>query len=138
MRITQETDYPVSDSILLTVDQPADMAIALRIPAWSTANIVTVNGQPVPAPKAGEYCVLNRVWRKGDKIALKLDLGGRVVYNGNYTAILRGPVVLARDSRFPDAFPDDVALPQQKNGRIKLTPYPPRCSDVDGIFCALH
>ncbi len=120
--IQQLTNYPVSDSIVLMVDADTDMTLALRIPSWSAVSSIRLNGQSMPSPVAGKYALIERRWKKGDRLCLKLDLEGRVVYNANYVAIMRGPVVLARDSRLEKGFPDDVALPMEKNGRIPLTP----------------
>jgi hypothetical protein len=64
---------------------------------------VTVNGAAVPDVRTGEYARIERTWRAGDEVRIELDLGARVVRASGawdrYVAVVRGPVVLARDSR---------------------------------------
>jgi hypothetical protein len=63
---------------------------------------VTVNGAAVPDVRTGEYARIERTWRAGDEVRIELDLGARVVRapgaGDRYAAVVRGPVVLARDS----------------------------------------
>ena len=51
---------------------------------------------------------------------MKLDLRGRLVKLNGCAAILRGPIVLARDSRFNDGFVDEAAVIQNKNNFVEL------------------
>ena len=102
--LTQKTDYPENDSIEIgiQVEEPESFTLSLRIPAWSKEGAVSVNGDPIDFV-SGEYLRINRMWKDGDKVEVKLDLRGRVVRspgNMNALAILRGPIVLALDSRF--------------------------------------
>jgi Uncharacterized protein conserved in bacteria len=48
--ITQETDYPLSDKIEITVnpEKPGVFTIALRIPSWSRNTVLTINGEAIP------------------------------------------------------------------------------------------
>ena len=124
VEIVQATTYPVSDQIEITVNPaaPVVFTLGLRIPAWSEQNALTINGQSEPAPVKGTYQNLHRRWTKGDKVVLRLDLHGRVLAMGRYHAIVRGPVVLARDMRFADGDVDEVVEPHSRDGFIKLTP----------------
>jgi hypothetical protein len=47
---------------------------------------------------------------------------GRLVERNNYQAIVRGPVVLARDSRMADGFVDETSVVQSKDGYVELKP----------------
>lgn len=124
LTLHQKTDYPVSDIIELTVrvKKSAQFPLSLRIPVWSKENSLTVNGEPQPSILAGSYITLDRVWNDGDKVILTLDLRGRLVEQNGAQAILRGPVVLARDSRFQDGFVDATSVIQNKDGHVTLTP----------------
>jgi uncharacterized protein len=96
--------------------------MAFRIPSWSISSSLTVNGNEVPVAKSGQYQKVTRVWTRGDKVVLKLDLSGRLVkINGNQ-AIIRGPVVLARDMRFNDGTVYESAVIASKEGRVELLP----------------
>lgn len=103
--LKQETDYPVSGvvKVSMELDRPETFALRLRIPAWSATNRITVNGSPVDGVQAGEYIALSRTWSPTDVVELELDMRGRAIVHtdgvNQFTAISRGPIVLARDSR---------------------------------------
>jgi DUF1680 family protein len=105
VRMEQETDYPESGVILLHVapDRPRAFALRLRIPSWSAQSSVSVNGAAVSDVRPGEYARIERTWRAGDEMRIELDVGARVMrapgVGDRYVAVVRGPVVLARDSR---------------------------------------
>ncbi|MET6996093.1 glycoside hydrolase family 127 protein [Chitinophaga defluvii] len=105
VEITQETDYPVNGKVNIKLQMPVaqEFALKIRIPAWSTQNSLIVNGQPVTVAKGGNYISVNRKWISGDKIELELDMRGRIEEMEGapvYKAIMRGPLVLARDTRW--------------------------------------
>src|SRR5688572_9051442 len=103
--VNQETDYPVSGTVSLRLvpDRARAFALRLRIPAWSERSTVSVNGVPVADVRPGEYARIERTWRAGDEVRLELDLRARVVRasgaGDRHVAVVRGPVVLARDTR---------------------------------------
>lgn len=127
--IVQVTDYPVSGKINCKVSIPKaeNMTVSMRIPAWSKQTVLTVNGEVVPGVIAGKYADIKREWKNGDVISLEVDMRGRLVQLGEYpqhTAIVRGPIVLARDVRLGDmADVDQPAIPVvNKDGFIDLEP----------------
>ncbi len=122
--ILQNTTYPETDQIEITVqpEKAENFTLALRIPAWSQTNTLLVNGLAVDEVRSGTYQRITRDWKPGDKILLKLDLTGRLITLNGHQAILRGPVLLARDSRFNDGFVDETAVVQQKNNQVELLP----------------
>jgi hypothetical protein len=98
--IKQETTYPRGGRIVLHVDpkRAAKFALKLRIPYWSEQTTVAVNGWKIPA-QAGSYCVLNRDWKRGDKVTVDLDMRLRV-WTGERESVgkvslYRGPLLLA-------------------------------------------
>jgi DUF1680 family protein len=127
VKLTQQTEYPADSVVTLSVDPEkteARFALQLRIPAWSTATTVRVNGQRVEGVRAGTYLTLDRTWQKGDRVSLTFDMSARISERDHCMAIERGPVVLARDSRFADGFVDESLLPAASAGRIVLKPVP--------------
>ena len=122
--ILQTTTYPESDQIKITVkpEKQEVFTLALRIPAWSAQTSVMVNGLPVEEIKSGTYLKINREWKSGDKVLLKLDMSGRLITLNGHQAILRGPVLLARDARFDDGFVDEAAIVQHKSNLVELHP----------------
>ena len=125
LALKQETTYPEEGTVTLIVtpDKPLQAHIALRIPDWSRQTKVTVNGEPVEA-KSGTYCVISREWKAGDRISLAMDMTARITTLNQQAAIVRGPVVLARDSRFKDGFVDECMTIPNKDGVVELTRVP--------------
>ena len=136
--ITQTTDYPVSDKIEIAInpDKPGTFTIALRIPAWSKNTTLTINGQGVTDVAPGSYEKITRIWNKGDRIELKLDLRARLVAMAGHQAIIRGSVVLARDARFKDGFIYESAVVREQDGYIDLKPSASKPAEVWMSFTA--
>lgn len=117
--LTIETDYPKSGSIMITVspDVPDFFTLKMRIPAWSVMTALHVNGIPVRAVP-GTYAEINRKWSKGDRIELSLDMRCKVIEaphgsnrkGDNFKALVRGPVVLARDENIDENYNQPVTI----------------------------
>ncbi|SDC71336.1 glycoside hydrolase family 127 protein [Niabella drilacis] len=105
IRLVQTTDYPASGNILIRLEMSAseDMTLLVRIPEWSRQTVLQVNEAAHPDVTPGAYVKLKRKWNTGDTIRLELDMRGRVKVMGDrhrYFALLSGPLVLSRDTRF--------------------------------------
>ena len=126
IEISQKTDYPVSGKVELRVSltKPEDFVLRVRIPEWSKQTVLSVNGEPVNGIDPGENAVIRHEWKSGDKVSLELDMRGRVIRMGNLPeniAIIRGPIVLARDARFSGPPIDAIVSPAaDKDGYLKL------------------
>jgi hypothetical protein len=106
-------DYPVNDhvAVKVTTAAPEEFTLALRIPGWSRQTQVAVNGISV-AVAAGSYARIRRTWKAGDRVEITFDLRGRIVEapDGNgQVAVVRGPMVLALDSRLASPADQGVA-----------------------------
>ena len=117
--LTQDTDYPWSGAVKLTVDPPAESAftIRLRIPGWArgepvpsdlyrhldasgAAPSLQVNGAPADLELDRGFAVVRRHWRPGDVVELDLPMPVRrvvshegVAGNRGRVAVERGPLV---------------------------------------------
>lgn len=124
--VTQNTDYPQSGDIQLSLKlaKSEDFTVYLRIPEWSRETKLSVNGVESGNLIPGKAIALKRTWKRGDLISLNLDMRGRVVETGTNLqsmAIRRGPIVLARDSRFEGVGIESVVEPvADKDGYIEL------------------
>jgi len=125
VKIAQETRYPNPGKTVLTIDpeKKASFALHLRIPTWAQGKqfvpgdlysyadknkkpwSISVNGkkQSVGRLKKG-FAVINREWKKGDKIELNLPMPVRVNRsheavedNRNRIALTRGPLVMCAE-----------------------------------------
>lgn len=75
---TEATSYPFEDTIRLkfTSARSVRFPLYLRVPGWCVAPSVKVNGKaiPVDAGRALRYVVVDRTWRSGDVVTLKLPM----------------------------------------------------------------
>lgn len=124
--IAQTTDYPASGAVKVAVSpaEPAEFAVAFRIPVWSAKTSAAVNGEPVKDVKPGAYLTLKRMWKPGDIVTLSFDMAGRGELNNHHLAIHRGPLTLCRDTRFADGNVLGVVEPAGR-GLFDLKPAKP-------------
>ena len=125
MSVEQTTSYPQTGQVMLTLAsaKPLHYTVELRIPSWSRQNVVKVNGQVVQGAVQGSYCRIERTWNAGDKIELELDMRTRVMELNHMLALQRGPVTLARDSRFNDGDVDECCyIVPDKEGFVEMSP----------------
>ena len=104
------TIYPAEGNVRIvnhTVKQ-MPFTVKLRIPAWSAKTVVKVNGKPVDGVKAGAYCTIARTWTIGDVVEIFFDMTVRAHVLNNHVAFTRGPIALARDTRFNDGDINEV------------------------------
>jgi DUF1680 family protein len=101
--LRQDTRFPAEPRTSLRITKAPTRAwtLRLRIPSWTSAAAVKVNGRPLEAaPGAGSYVSLTRVWKKGDRVDLELPMS--LAAEGfpddpRVQAFLYGPIVLAGD-----------------------------------------
>ncbi|MEI8113251.1 MAG: beta-L-arabinofuranosidase domain-containing protein [Bacteroidia bacterium] len=122
--LSQTTTYPESGQVEISIqpDKPEIYTLSLRIPEWSNQTSISVNGSPVEGIHIGTYCKIKREWKKDDRVVLNLDMSGRMITLNGHQALLRGPVLLARDSRFGDGFVDETAVVQNQANVVELLP----------------
>ena len=129
--IEQTTDYPKTGEVVIKVSpkQAARFPVRVRIPAWSKRTVARVNGEVVAATP-GTYLCLEREWKAGDAISLSLDMRCRLVRSPEgspksaegFRALVRGPLVLARDKRLGGDIYEEVDIQADAEGYVKLTP----------------
>jgi DUF1680 family protein len=90
----------------------AGFGLHLRIPYWSAQSRVSVNGRAVERVAPARYCVIERVWKRGDVVEIRLDMSehfwpGEKQCKGK-VSVYRGPLLLAYDRRFNDVDPDEI------------------------------
>ena len=149
VRIVTETGYPVSGKVKLTLYPGAaeKFELSVRNPGWSRNTGVLLNGESTDA--ASGYIRISREWKSGDTVELDLDMRIRterptpyghqilmtkVDWGHNYIlpvydeedpaakyhiALLRGPVVLAQDSRLGSEIDGAVQIAVDSEGYAK-------------------
>jgi DUF1680 family protein len=74
--LTQSGAYPLDDTVIFDISapRPVHFALRLRIPAWCRAATIRVNGKHLPdPPRGGEFAIMRREWKSGDRIELELS-----------------------------------------------------------------
>ncbi|MNQ91881.1 hypothetical protein D3C85_1072810 [compost metagenome] len=100
VKITQTTDFPRADHTRLSIQGSGKFEVNVRVPGWATKGfLVKINGvaQKIEA-KPGTYLSLNRNWKDGDIIELKMPFTFHldpVMDQQNIASLFYGPVLLA-------------------------------------------
>lgn len=122
--IAEETDYPFGETVTLklSLPGPARFPLHLRIPGWCENASVQVNGKDARVPAAAlSYAVVDRQWRDGDVVTLRLPMPLRVrtwEKSKGAVSVHRGPLAFSlrigeewRRCGGSDAWPDQELLP---------------------------
>ena len=97
----EQTHYPFEEGvqISLSMDKPVKFPLYLRIPEWCNRASVEVNGKMMPVhPQAGKIVFLEREWKSGDRISLKLPMEMEVrrwEKNHNSVSVNYGPLTFS-------------------------------------------
>jgi uncharacterized protein len=101
IRLVQDTRFPEEDTLRLTVHggAPGKMALRVRVPYWTSGGEARLNGRLLQgfAPP-GSYFSVERRWRDGDQLAVRLPMRLHVVPmpdDPTIQAAMYGPLVLA-------------------------------------------
>ena len=94
--------YPRANAARIVSHTTGPLALRLRIPAWSAKTVVKVNGVAQADVKPGAYFTVSRDWALGDIVEIAFDMPVVAHTLDHHVAFTRGPVLLARDSRFAD------------------------------------
>ncbi|GCF07122.1 RICIN domain-containing protein [Dictyobacter arantiisoli] len=72
----EQTDYPFSDTIILTLSTPTSQTfpLYLRIPGWCQNPVLKINGQNTAGKAGPSYVTINRTWANGDTVTLQLPM----------------------------------------------------------------
>lgn len=98
VEVSLDTDYPFREDLLFRIkaSAPARFPLRLRIPAWAEGASIETAGVKEKAPRPGTFHKIDRVWKDGDKIRLRLPMKATITsrYNGGLS-VERGPLVYA-------------------------------------------
>jgi len=127
VKIVIEGDFPRSANVRITISplHAAKFRVRLRIPGWSQTNLVSVNGLSYNGTP-GQYLAIDRKWNSGDAIEMQFDMSVKATTapdGGDRVALMRGPVVLAQDSRLG---PVDVPISVNPINLLAVTEVPPK------------
>jgi len=104
LQVRQETRFPEEDKTRLTIksEKPVRLALKIRYPGWAQNGLVlTINGKKEPvAGKPGSYVAIERDWKSGDTVEIRLPMSLRIEAMPDdpaTIAFLYGPIVLGGD-----------------------------------------
>lgn len=128
IELIQETDYPWSGHVKLTLnpDQSTAFKLCLRKPGWSSGATLNLNGEPLNNPKMDKgYWVIDRKWQTGDRIEVELPMpvemieaNPSVMADRGRIAIQRGPLVYGTES-LDNKGEVDFTLPAEPRFRVE-------------------
>ncbi|WP_424766964.1 glycoside hydrolase family 127 protein [Paenibacillus sp. sgz302251] len=103
VQVTQASSYPWEGQVALelTLQQPVEFNMALRIPGWCQSFSLSVNGQEIDAVSLDKgYAKIRRTWLDGDRIELTMKMPVEMLHahpnvreNAGKVALQRGPIV---------------------------------------------
>lgn len=120
--------YPREDFVRIVshVENAGRFPLRLRMPSWSADPVVKLNGKVVTGAVAGRYAVVEHDWRLGDVVEISFGMPVVAHRVDHHLAFTRGPILLARDSRFADGDMHEVFRQGIKEGEIMASFSPVR------------
>jgi hypothetical protein len=101
LRLVQDTTFPESDRVTLTVraSAPRRAQLRIRVPYWTIGGSASLNGKQLEGfATPSSYFVLDRTWRDGDRVELRLPMrlhAAPMPDDPTVQAVMYGPIVLA-------------------------------------------
>lgn len=100
LNVKEQTNYPFGESIRFVMTfakaNGAGFPFHLRIPQWCKTASVMINGSLFAEYKGNQVVVIDREWKNGDVVDLKLPMHiYRNTWHQNSVSISRGPLVYA-------------------------------------------
>lgn len=112
VKVNQETEYPWKGKVVVNIEPDKNTAFTLRIriPGWAqgkenpydlySSNLksqvaLSVNGEEHALKIEKGYAVVNREWKKGDKLELSLPMQPRIITANEQVKDLNGMATLA-------------------------------------------
>lgn len=98
--IKETTHYPMDGKIRFDISvadgKSVKFPLHLRIPSWTKAPVLKVNGNSIPVAEAGKVSTIERTWKDGDSVELELPMTiTSQTWYENAASVERGPLVYA-------------------------------------------
>ncbi len=148
VKLSQSGDYPWDGDVAFIVNpsKKAEFALHLRIPGWAKNKpvpsnlywyqnnttiepVILVNGKKVQVKEMNGYAIVNRKWKKGDKVTLQLPMEIKRVQshpavksNQGLIALERGPILYCMESIDNSVGVTNLIVPEASEMKIKREP----------------
>jgi DUF1680 family protein len=96
--IEEETGYPFDGDITLRFkpEEPLQFPVALRVPQWAKGATIRINREQCHPLRAGEFAVLHREWKAGDRVELEFPMKAAIrKWSTNSVIVERGPIIFS-------------------------------------------
>ena len=96
--VTATTDYPFAETVSLKIDpkRPAKFPLLLRIPGWCKSPQISINGEAVAGLKPESFQRIDREWKPGDAVEIKMPMAVRAsTWTNDSVGLERGPLAFA-------------------------------------------
>lgn len=122
--LVQQTRFPDEEYVNLRFEESKKKAVnlKLRYPVWVGEGklLISINGKDHPVSASpGEYISIERKWKKGDEIIIKLPMQLKIEQlpdKANYYSFKYGPIVLASKTGSEDM--DGLYADDSRGGHI--------------------
>jgi DUF1680 family protein len=148
VKITQQNNYPWDGGLIFHIDPQGalKMSLRIRVPGWARSEAMpsnlytyeTASAQPVEIKVNGAvvnytmdkgYAVIDRKWKKGDKVELTLPMNvQRVMANANLkddtnkVALQRGPLMYCAEWKDNDGKATNLIIPKDATFEAAFEP----------------
>jgi len=139
VELVQQNNYPWDGDLQITVNpkSKSNFGLLVRIPGWargeaipsdlykfqnagSGKTVISVNGQPVEYTLQNGYAVLNRPWKKGDRVKVsfpmdvqKIAANPKVKEDIGKLALQRGPLIYCAEWTDNNGKTGNIILPAE-------------------------
>jgi DUF1680 family protein len=120
VQLTQQTNYPWDGQVELelSLEQPSEFTLALRIPGWCKQAKIFINGKETNVANLEKgYAKISRTWISGDRIEMSMEMPVEIIRshpnvreNAGKVALQRGPVVFCLEEVDNGTNLQDIAL----------------------------
>lgn len=99
--IEETTNYPYEEQIEFTVspEDNVEFPLYLRVPQWCQKPEISINNKTIDTDgSTGKYVYINRTWKKGDRVTLRLPMKLSVTKwekNHNSVSVNYGPLTFS-------------------------------------------
>jgi DUF1680 family protein len=148
LQISQQTGYPWNGKVNISVNpkKESQFTIKLRVPGWARNEVlpgdlysykkastqkatINLNGETLAIQPLDGYFVINRKWKKGDKINLnfpmevqEVETNAKVETNKNKVSLEYGPIVYAVEEVDNKTNFDKIDISSSDTFRVKKEP----------------
>ncbi|OXG09246.1 hypothetical protein BC749_101637 [Flavobacterium araucananum] len=148
LQISQQTGYPWNGKVAISVNpkKESQFTIKLRVPGWARNEVlpgdlysykkastqkatINLNGEILTIQPQDGYFVINRKWKKGDKINLnfpmevqEVETNAKVETNKNKVSLEYGPIVYAVEEVDNKTNFDKIDISSSDTFRVKKEP----------------